>query len=482
MSGELFAGYPSAPADEAVAPDGRLRESWAPLGAALGRLGGAALAVAGADLAARRRTRGVALGTWTDGRLHRHPVHLDPLPRPLPAGEWRLLAAGVEQRHRALNAFLADAYRAAGRRRGDRDREPGIVRAGVLPEWAVAHNPARDPGAVGLAWPGQPRAALAAVDLVRTDDGGWVVTGDDLRVPTGLGLALADRADLAAVVPELFDAVRPVDPADAVPLLRAGLAAAAPPAVAGAPRIAVLTAGEPDAAEHEHALLADELGVPLVHPADLWPRADGGLEAAVDGDRLPVDVLYRRLDDAALGAYRTPVGVPLAVLLGEAVRSGRLGLANVPGNGLADDAATFALVPAMIAHYLGEQPLLPSRGTWVLADPEQLARVRDRLDRVVVEEVAGYGGRGVVDGRTCSAAELDRLRAEVAAAPHRFVAREPLTPATVPVLVEGGPQPRPAALRVFSVAVDGARALPAPWSRVDLGGPVLASQDTWLLR
>ncbi|RBY89661.1 circularly permuted type 2 ATP-grasp protein [Blastococcus sp. TF02A-30] len=481
MSGELFAGYPCAPADEAVAPDGRLRKSWVPLGAALDRLGAPALAAAAAELAGRRRARGVALGTWTDGRLHRHPLHLDALPRPLPAVEWRLLAAGVEQRHRALNAFLADAYRAAGRRRGDRDREPGIVRAGVLPEWAVAHNPARDPGAVGLAWPGQPRAALAAVDLVRTDDGGWVVTGDDLRVPAGLGFALADRADLRAVVPELFAAVGPADPADAVPLLHAGLAAAAPPAAPGAPRIAVLTAGEPDAAEHEHALLAEALDAPLVHPGDLWPRTDGGLEAAIGGERLPVDVLYRRLDDAALGAYRTPVGVPLGVLLAEAVRAGRLGLANVPGNALADDAATFALVPAMIAHYLDEEPLLPSRSTWVLADPEQLAAVRDRLDRLVVEEVAGYGGRGAVDGRTCSAADLDRLRAEVSAAPHRFVAREPLTPATVPVLAEGGPQPRPATLRVFSVAVEGARAVPAPWSRVDLGGPVPAGQDTWLL-
>jgi carboxylate-amine ligase len=309
-------------------------------------------------------------------------------------------------------------------------------------------------------------------------------------VPAGLGYALANRDSARAALPELSAGARS-DPWEAVPVLRAGLAAAAPPASPATPRLAVLTGGESDNAWFEHRLLADALGVPLVRAADLWPRADGGVEVSVDGVRHPVDVLYRRFDDGMLGAFRTPIGQRLDVLLTEAVRSGRLGLANVPGNGLADDTATYAWVPAMIRFYLGEEPVLGTVPTWVLADETQWAQVRDRLHELVIKPVAGYGGRGTVFGPSCSAAELASLQAEVAAAPYRFVAQEPVESSTVPTLVDGALLPRRVDLRVFCVAgpAGGARALRAPLTRVALGsGPGRAgvgrgggSKDTWLL-
>ena len=489
MSRSLFAGYPASPADEAVDPAGGLRAGYDVLEPALERLGAAGLVAAAAALAAERASRGVTVGSWADGRQTVRPFALDPVPRVLPETEWAAVARGVEQRLRALNAFLADAYRAAGRRRGDADRAPKVVRAGVLPEWAVAHSPARDPDAVAQGWAGQPRATVAAADVVRTAAGAWQVTADHLRVPAGLGYALAGRDTAHATVPELFAVATPVDPYDALPLLRAGLVAAAPPACAGTPQIAVLTAGESDNAWFEHRLLADALGVPLVRAADLWPRTDGGVEFAVGAERRPVDVLYRRFDDGLLGAFRTPTGQSLEALLTEAVRAGRLGLANVPGNELADDAATYAWVPAMIRFYLGEEPLLGQVPTWVLADPGQWNEVRDRLHELVVTPVAGYGGRGAVVGPACSAAELASLQAEVAAAPYRFVAQEPVTPTTLPTLVEGTLQPRAVDLRVLSVARDLGRAtaLPAPLTRVAAGpgaAPTLwdgGTKDTWLL-
>ena len=226
---------------------------------------------------------------------------------------------------------------------------------------------------------------------------------------------------------------------------------------------------------------------PLARAADLWPRLDGGVEVAVDGERHPVDVLYRRFDDGMLGAFRTPIGQSLDMLLTEAVRSGRLGLANVPGNGLADDTATYAWVPAMIRFYLGEEPLLGSVPTWVLADDGQWAQVRDRLHELVVKPVAGYGGRGTVFGPACSTAELAVLQAEVAAAPYRFVAQEPVEASTVPTLVDGVLEPHRVDLRVFSVAGPGvtAQALRAPLTRVALGaarsGAARGTKDTWLL-
>ena len=491
MRRHFLAGSSASPADEAVDPDGQLREPWAPLGPALDRIGVAGLVAAAEGLAADRSTRGVSVGSWADGRQTVRPYPLDPLPRLLPAADWAHVSAGVEQRHRALNAFLADAYRAAGRRRGDPDRAPEIVRAGVLPEWAVAHSPGRDPDAVGQAWPGQPRAAVAATDVLRTPDGSWLAAKDHLRVPAGLGYALANRADLRAALPALVGAGAPLDPAGAVLLLRSGLAAAAPPAVVAAPRIAILTAGESDTAWFEHGLLATALGAPLVQARDVWPRLDGGLEADVDGSRLPFDVLYRRFDDGLLGAYRTPVGQPLVSLVAEAVRAGRLGLANVPGNGVADDVAAYAWVPAMIRFYLGEEPVLGSVPSWVLADDQQYAQVRERLHELVLRPVAGYGGQGAVFGPSCSATELAALQAEVAAAPYRFVAQEPVATTTLPTVVDGELRPRHVDLRVFSVAGPGgtASALPAPLTRVardegstrtsaGLGG---GTKDTWVV-
>ena len=480
MSRPLFAGYPASPADEAVSPGGLLRDDYAMLAPALERLGLDGLTAAAAAIAAEREARGVTVATWSDGRQTVRPFPMDPLPRVVPAREWARVAAGVEQRHRALNAFLADAYRAAGRRRGDVDRQPELVRAGVLPEWAVAHSPARNPDAVGQAWPGQPRATVAAVDVLRTPAGKWVAAADHLRVPAGLGYALANRDIACVALPELPDG-QAADPWDAVGVLREGLAGAAPPGI-DAPRIAVLTAGESDNAWFEHRFLADALGVPLARAGDLWPRLDGGVEVSVDGVRHPVDVLYRRFDDGMLGAFRTPTGQSLDLVLTDAVRSGRLGLANVPGNGLADDSATFAWVPAMIRFYLGEEPLIGSVPTWVLADDDQWAQVRDRLHELVVKPVAGYGGRGTVFGATCSAAELAALEAEVAAAPYRYVVQEPVESTTAPTLVEGTLQPRRVDLRVFSVAgpQGTARALRAPLTRVALGDE-RGSKDTWLL-
>ena len=489
MSGFPFAGYPASALDEAVGPDGRPRDGYAVVEHGLRRLGAAGLPAAVTALAAEHAAQGVTVGSWSDGRQQVRPLPLDPVPRVVTAAEWATIAAGVEQRHRALNAFLADAYRAAGRRRSDADRSAEIVQAGVLPEWAVAHSPGRDPDAVALAWPGQPRATLAATDVVRTAAGDWTVVTDNLRVPAGLGYALAARDTARSALPELFPADgAPIDPWDAVALLREGLSAAAPPAGGG--RIAVLTAGDGDDVWFEHQLLADALRVPLVRATDVWPRMDGGVEVAIGGGRRAVDVLYRRFDDTALGAYRTPTGQPLDSLLTEAVRSGRLGLANVPGNGVADDAASYAWVPAMIRFYLAEEPLRPSVRTWVLADPAQWAEVRERLHELVLTPVAGYGGGGAVFGPSCSAAELAELQAEVAAAPHRFVAQEPVAGSTAPTVVDGVLRPRSVDLRVFSVAGPTTRALPAPLTRVAaaegstvtstaLGG---GTKDTWLLR
>jgi len=487
----VFARYPGSAGDEAVAPDGSVRPAYRPVAEVLDGLGGIGLTAVVGAVAQERRIRGVVFGSFVDGRLQERPFPLCPVPRVLSAEDWAHLSAGVEQRTRALNAFLADVYRPAGRRRTDADQQPEVVRAGVVPGWIVSASPGYRPAAVALAAAGQQRITVAGLDLLQ-GPAGWVVLEDNLRVPSGIGYALTNRDSGRAALPQLYrgaEAAGLVDPAESVALLRAALADAAPAGCTGVPQLGLLTDGPHNSAWFEHRLLAEAMGVPVVTPDTLWPTATGGVAVQVDGERLPVDVLYRRFDEADLAAHLTPSGTPVDVLLGEAVRAGKLALANVPGNGVADDKATYRYVPDMIRFYLDEEPVLATVPTWLLAEQGDLAEVRDRLHELVVKPVDGYGGQGVVFGPLCSAAELAALRAEVLAAPHRFVAQEPVDFTTVPTVVDGMVVPRHADLRVFAVAGRTTEALPSPLTRVALTeGSLLVnssqgggSKDTWVL-
>jgi uncharacterized circularly permuted ATP-grasp superfamily protein len=487
----VFARYPGSARDEAVGPDGSLHAPYAPVGRALEQLGGVGLTSVVGAMAQERRVRGVVFGTYVDGRLEERPFPLCPVPRVVPAADWAHLARGVEQRHRALNAFLADVYRPAGRRRTDDDRAPEVVRAGVVPEWIVTASPGYRPAAVGWAAAGQQRITVSGLDLLRGPDG-WVVLEDNLRVPSGIGYALSNRTSGRTALPDLYaeaDAAGLADPTEAIALLRAALSDAAPPGCAGVPQLGLLTDGRDNTAWFEHRLLAEAMGAPIATPDRLWPTPSGGVAVQVEGERVPVDVLYRRFDEADLAGHLTPTGIPVDVLLGEAVRAGQLAVANVPGNGVADDKATYRYVPEMIEFYLGERPVLAAVPTWLLAEDDDLAAVRDRLDELVVKPVDGYGGQGVVFGPECSATQLAELQAEVLASPHRFVAQEPVDFSTVPTVVDGLVVPRRADLRVFAVAGSTTRALPAPLTRIALGdGSLLVnssqgggSKDTWLL-
>ncbi|MBB3676671.1 circularly permuted type 2 ATP-grasp protein [Modestobacter versicolor] len=490
-SAGVFARYPGSAGDEAVGPDGSVREAYGPVAQVLDGLGGVGVAAVVGAIAQERRMRGVVFGAFVDGRLVERPFPLCPVPRVLSAADWAHLSAGVEQRTRALNAFLADVYRPAGRRRTDPDQHPEVVRAGIVPPWIVAASPGLRPGAVGLAAPGQPRITVSGLDLLHGPDG-WVVLEDNLRVPSGIGYALTNRDSGRAALPQLYadaEAAGLVDPGESIALLRAALADAAPPGCPGVPQLGLLTDGPHNSAWFEHQLLAEALGIPVVTPDTLWPTPAGGVAVQVDGERVPVDVLYRRFDEADLGSHLTPSGTPVDVLLGEAVRAGKLALANVPGNGVADDKATYRYVPEMIRFYLGEEPVLATVPTWLLADDDDLAAARDRLHELVVKPVDGYGGQGVVFGPLCSAAELAELQAEVLATPHRFVAQEPVDFSTVPTVVDGLVVPRRADLRVFAVAGSTTQALPALLTRVALAeGSLLVnssqgggSKDTWVL-
>jgi carboxylate-amine ligase len=476
--GELLAGYEPGPLDEAFDPQGRIRPAYTALFQALAARGLDGLRTMAADLDRRRVAEGISFIAEIDGVPTEQPFPLDPIPRIVSAADWTAIVAGLRQRTRALNAFLDDVY-----------HRMRIVRDGVIPASVVRRCPGFLPGAADLAPGGQPRATVLGFDLLHAPSGEWVVLEDNLRVPSGLGYAVANRRTAAASLPVLSAPGLRSPETVGADLLDALCQAAPPRSPRDTANVAVLSDGPANSAWYEHRLLADLMGVPVVTPADL-SGDPSGVVATVDGARLPVDVLYRRLGDDELVAG-DPVDAAANRLLVAACRAGTLTVANAPGNGVGDDKAIYAFVPAMITYYLGEQPLLGDVGTWVLADPNQYQGVRDRLAELVVKPVHGSGGSGVMIGPDLTAHEIDDTLARVRAAPHLFIAQNVIRFSVHPTLTPEGLRPRHVDLRVFALAGrDDSVVVPdVALSRVALEPQGLlvnssqggGSKDTWLM-
>jgi uncharacterized circularly permuted ATP-grasp superfamily protein len=475
----LLAGYRSGPLDEALEADGTVRPGYAAIFAALAPGGIDGLRSAAKDLDRRRVAEGISFIAEIDGEPSEQPFPLDPVPRVIGIQDWDTIRAGLRQRARALNAFLDDVY---GPMR--------IVRDGIVPESVIRRCPGFLPAAVDLAPGGRPRATVIGFDLLHAPTGEWVVLEDNLRVPSGLAYAVANRRTAAATLPVLhpWPGLRSPETVGA-DLLDALRQAAPPQCPREVPQVAVLSDGPANSAWYEHRLLARLMDVPVVAPADL--SSDGtGIVATVDGAVRPVDVLYRRLGDDELIAGE-PVDAAVNDLLVAACRAGTVSVANVPGNGVGDDKAIYAFVHPMITFYLGEEPLIGDVGTWVLAHPGQYQGVRDRLAELVVKPVDGSGGSGVMIGPDLTEPQIEAMVEEVGAAPHRFIAQDVIRFSCHPTLTPEGLRPRHVDLRVFALAGrDGSVVVPdVALSRVALESEGLlvnssqggGSKDTWLI-
>ena len=395
--------------------------------------------------------------------------HVDPVPRVISGPEWAELEAGLAQRLRGLNAFVADAY-------GER----AIVEAGVVPERVLTDAEFHEPAAAALRPPGGLWIGVAGLDLVRGADGRMLVLEDNTRTPSGIGYAIGTRAQLAArleIAPQ--DAPRPLD--DAIGLLAATLRSAAPEAAGGEPRIAVVTDGAENSAIWEHRFLASGLGVGIHTPDDLELR---GAHLYVRDGGPRIDALYRRTDDSRMDSA-------IGKLLREPLTAGTLGCVNVPGTGVADDKLAHAYVEDMIRFYLDEEPLLPSVRTFDLQRDDALAEALDRIDELVIKPRGGYGGVGVVIGPHAEPADVERTREDVASNPAGYVAQELVMLSTHPTVVDGRLAPRHVDLRPFAfLRADGeVRVMPGGLTRValDAGALVVNSsqnggnKDTWVM-
>jgi uncharacterized circularly permuted ATP-grasp superfamily protein len=463
------------PWDEMYDADGDVRAGREGLAVALEELGSE-------ELVRRARLRDAHLSaqgiTFTLSGRER-PLPMDLVPRIVDATEWQVIEAGVSQRIRALEMFLADIYGSGE-----------ILRDQVIPRTLITSSAHFHREAHGVRPANGVRIHVAGVDLVRDDEGTFRVLEDNLRSPSGVSYVLENRRTLSHVVPEIFTGYRLRSVEEYPARLLGALLAAAPLGVAD-PTVVVLTPGVHNSAHFEHAFLARRMGVELVEGRDLFCR-DGVVRMRTTRGSEPVHVIYRRIDDDFLDPVHfrpdSVLGVP-GIL--NAARAGAVTIANGVGNGVADDKAVYPYVPTIVRYYLGEEPLLPNVRTYDLRDPEQRAHVLPRLDRMVVKPVDGSGGYGIVVGSQASDAQLAAAAATIEADPRGWIAQPIVALSTSPTVVEGGQlAPRHLDLRPFAVN-DGEKVwvLPGGLTRVALveGSLVVnssqggGSKDTWVL-
>ncbi|MBL0167786.1 MAG: circularly permuted type 2 ATP-grasp protein [Propionivibrio sp.] len=408
-------------------------------------------------------------------------IPFDIIPRVIPAADWLALHSGLRQRVKALNAFLHDIYHGQD-----------ILRAGLIPREQVLNNAQFRPEMMGVDVPSGIYAHIAGVDLVRAGEGEFYVLEDNLRVPSGVSYMIEDRKMMMRLFPELFSRHK-VAPVQHYPdMLLENLRTVAPQGVAD-PTVVLLTPGAYNSAYFEHTFLAQQMGIELVEGRDLFVKHETVYMRTTQGPQR-VDVIYRRLDDDFLDplAFRkdSMLGVPGLL---SAYRAGRVTLANAIGTGVADDKSIYPYVPEMVRFYLGEESLLNNVKTYMLRKPDDLKYVLEHLPELVVKEVHGAGGYGMLVGPASTRQEIEDFRARIIADPEKYIAQPTLALSHCPTFVDGeklgGIAPRHLDLRPFVLSGKNIDMVPGGLTRVALleGSLVVNSsqgggtKDTWVL-
>ena len=425
-----------------------------------------------------RRT-GITFNVYSEEQATERLIPFDIIPRIISNAEWRRLEAGIEQRVRALNAFMHDIY-----------HRQEILKAGRIPEDLIIQNSAFVPEMIGCDPPRGLYSHIIGIDIVRTGPSDFMVLEDNTRTPSGVSYMLENRETMLHMFPDLFARNRVLPVEDYPDKLLKTLESVAPANLDREPVIALLTPGRYNSAYFEHSFLADQMGIELVEGQDLVVL-DGVLNMKTTQGLKRVDVLYRRIDDDFLDPmvfrHDSMLGVPGIF---DVFRSGRLAIVNAPGAGIADDKAIYSYIPEIIEFYSGAPPILANVETYNCRDAEDLAYVLDHLDELVVKEVHGSGGYGMLIGPTSSKAEIEAFRAKLRAQPHNYIAQPTLALSTCPTLVDTGVAPRHLDLRPFVLVGDRVRLVPGGLTRVALrkGSLVVNSsqgggtKDTWVLQ
>ncbi|SMY09144.1 circularly permuted type 2 ATP-grasp protein [Flavimaricola marinus] len=425
------------------------------------------------------RLTGITFNVYGREEAAERLIPFDIVPRIISGREWTKLERGIEQRVRAINAFLHDIY-----------HRQEIVRAGRLPAEMISKNAAFIPEMIGVTPPGGIYTHIVGIDLVRTGDDDFFVLEDNARTPSGVSYMLENRETMLRMFPELFSQNRVQPVSDYPRELHRSLSACAPNATTDTPVVAVMTPGIYNSAYYEHSFLADKMGVELVEGSDLRV-VDGRIAMRTTQGYKAIDVIYRRIDDDYLDPLNfnpeSALGVPGIM---DVYRAGGITIANAPGTGIADDKAIYSYMPDIVEFYTGEKAILQNVPTWRCSDPSSLQYVLDNLADLVVKEVHGSGGYGMLIGPTASKKEIAEFRDKLKSRPGNYIAQPTLSLSTVPIFTKSGLAPRHVDLRPFVlVSPDGIKITPGGLTRVALkkGSLVVNSsqgggtKDTWVL-
>ena len=424
------------------------------------------------------RQVGITFAVYGDDAGTERLIPFDLIPRVIPSKEWTMLQKGLIQRVQALNMFIHDVY-----------HNQKIIKAGVVPAEQIFLNAQYRPQMQGVDVAGNNYCHIAGVDIVRAGQGEFYVLEDNLRVPSGVSYMLEDRKMMMRLFPEVFNAM-PIAPIEHYPdLLLETLRASAPVGV-DEPNVVVLTPGMYNSAYFEHAFLAQQMGVELVEGKDLFVD-DGLVYMRTTQGPQRVDVIYRRIDDDYLDPLvfqaDSTLGVPGLMSV---YRAGRISIANAVGTGIADDKSTYPFIPEVIKFYLDEDPILNNVPTYQCRKPQELSYVLANLSSLVVKEVHGAGGYGMLVGPAASKAQIEDFRARLIAKPEGYIAQPTLALSTCPTFVESGIAPRHIDLRPYVLCGRETKLVPGGLCRVALeeGSLVVNSsqgggtKDTWVLQ
>lgn len=384
------------------------------------------------------RLTGITFNVYGQDEAEEQLIPFDIIPRIISEKEWSHVTKGIEQRVRAINAFLHDIY-----------HNQEIIKAGRIPLEMISENEAFEPSMIGVTPPGGNYTHIVGTDLVRTGPDEFFVLEDNARTPSGVSYMLENRETMLQMFPELFSQNRVKSVQSYPTYLRRSLSTCAPDVTSGRSVVAVLTPGIYNSAYYEHAFLADQMSAELVEGHDLQV-VDGRVAMRTTRGYKPIDVLYRRVDDAFLDPLNfnpdSQLGVPGIM---DVYRAGGITIANAPGTCIADDKAIYSYMPEILEFYTGEQPLLKNVPTWRCSEPDQLAYVLDNLADLVVKEVHGSGGYGMLIGPAVSKKEIEAFRRKFKSRPRNYIAQPTLSLSTVPIFAQKGLAPRHVNLRPF---------------------------------
>lgn len=379
--------------------------------------------------------KGVTFTVYSDAENIERMIPFDIIPRIISASEWQVIEKGCKQRITALNAFLHDIY-----------HEQAIMKAGVVPDSYVYASGCYEPWMMGIELDKPIYSHISGIDLIRDEDGRFCVLEDNLRTPSGVSYMLESRTISETLLSDIFEHTPILGISDYPLRLKKCLVSSTSKYD---PQIVILTPGRFNSAYYEHAFLAHEMNVPLVHGYDLVVEDSKVYMQGIRG-KMQVDIIYRRIDDP----FIDPLAFESSSILGvsglmSAYRAGNVVIVNAPGTGVADDKSLYPFVPDMIKFYLDEEPILPNIQTFQCRKPDELSYVLDNLDKLVVKETQGSGGYGMLIGPTSSKKEIEAYRLRLLENPAGFIAQPTISLSTNPTAVADGIAPRHIDLRPF---------------------------------